>query len=225
MFLRRLGKRGTAIVEYAIILAFAAAVGSSFTSDNGMTGSIKSIIGNVNQMLGVAAGKEESKHPEFNFDEPSSNYKDAVINVVDTMYQSFNIADRPLASVEWGNDGRIKYVQFYKNGHVADDIDKDSIANIYGVSNISSLFSGSSVPSPTYGGYLAFDREGNLLKTALPNGNGSQFTHMSFDYDGSKSILIEGNNNSSGGVDFTKLSTSKLSNNGMLKGDMKYYIE
>ena len=61
MFLRRLGKRGTAIVEYAIILAFAAAVGSSFTSDNGMTGSIKSIIGNVNQMLGVAAGKEESK--------------------------------------------------------------------------------------------------------------------------------------------------------------------
>ena len=30
MFLRRLGKRGTAIVEYAIILAFAAAVGSSF---------------------------------------------------------------------------------------------------------------------------------------------------------------------------------------------------
>ena len=61
MFLRRLGKRGTAIVEYAIILAFAAAVGSSFTSENGMTGSIKSIIGNVNQMLGVAAGKEESK--------------------------------------------------------------------------------------------------------------------------------------------------------------------
>ena len=61
MFLRRLGKRGTAIVEYAIILVFAAAVGSSFTSDNGMTGSIKSIIGNVNQMLGVAAGKEESK--------------------------------------------------------------------------------------------------------------------------------------------------------------------
>ena len=76
MFLRRLGKRGTAIVEYAIILAFAAAVGSSFTSDNGMTGSIKSIIGNVNQMLGVAAGKEESKHPEFNFDEPSYRSKD-----------------------------------------------------------------------------------------------------------------------------------------------------
>ena len=61
MFLRRLGKRGTAIVEYAIILAFVAAVGSSFTSDAGMAGSIKSIIGNVNQLLGVAAGKEEGK--------------------------------------------------------------------------------------------------------------------------------------------------------------------
>ena len=61
MFLRRLGKRGTAIVEYAIILAFVAAVGSSFTSDAGMAGSIKSIIGNVNQLLGMAAGKEEGK--------------------------------------------------------------------------------------------------------------------------------------------------------------------
>ena len=61
MFLRRLGKRGTAIVEYAIILAFVAAVGSSFTNDAGMAGSIKSIIGNVNQLLGVAAGKEEGK--------------------------------------------------------------------------------------------------------------------------------------------------------------------
>ena len=62
MFLRRLGKRGTAIVEYAIILAFVAAVGSSFTSDAGMAGSIKSIIGNVNQLLGLAAGKSPYRY-------------------------------------------------------------------------------------------------------------------------------------------------------------------
>ena len=84
MFLRRLGKRGTAIVEYAIILAFAAAVGSSFTSDNGMTGSIKSIIGNVNQMLDVAAGKEESNR--FKVEDKDIQYTDYMNTLIDGLY-------------------------------------------------------------------------------------------------------------------------------------------
>lgn len=61
MFLRKLGKRGTAIIEYVILLSFVAVIGASFTSDAGMGGSIKSIITNVEQLLGLAAGKEESK--------------------------------------------------------------------------------------------------------------------------------------------------------------------
>lgn len=85
MFLRRLGKRGTAIVEYAIILAFAAAVGSSFTSDNGMTGSIKSIIGNVNQMLGVAAGKEDF-NGRFKLDSADQQYAVFIDNVINGLY-------------------------------------------------------------------------------------------------------------------------------------------
>ena len=85
MFLRRLGKRGTAIVEYAIILAFAAAVGSSFTSDNGMTGSIKSIIGNVNQMLGVAAGKEDF-NVILKLDSADERYAVFIDNVINGLY-------------------------------------------------------------------------------------------------------------------------------------------
>ena len=34
MFLRKLGKRGVAMTEYAILLAFVAAIGGSFASDN-----------------------------------------------------------------------------------------------------------------------------------------------------------------------------------------------
>ena len=84
MFLRRLGKRGTAIVEYAIILAFVAAVGSSFTSDAGMAGSIKSIIGNVNQLLGVAAGKEETGN-RFKLDDNAQEYAVFMDNLINKM--------------------------------------------------------------------------------------------------------------------------------------------
>lgn len=61
MLLRKLGKRGTAIIEYVILLSFVAVIGTSFTSDAGMGSSIKSIITNVEQLFGLAAGKEESK--------------------------------------------------------------------------------------------------------------------------------------------------------------------
>ena len=40
MFLRKLGKRGVAMTEYAILLAFVAAIGGSFASDNGLAESI-----------------------------------------------------------------------------------------------------------------------------------------------------------------------------------------
>ena len=40
MFLRKLGKRGVAMTEYAVLLAFVAAIGGSFASDNGLGQSI-----------------------------------------------------------------------------------------------------------------------------------------------------------------------------------------
>ena len=40
MFLRKLGKRGVAMTEYAVLLAFIAAIGGSFASDNGLGQSI-----------------------------------------------------------------------------------------------------------------------------------------------------------------------------------------
>ena len=89
MFLRRLGKRGTAVVEYAIILAFVAAVGSSFTSDASMGGSIKSIITNVEQLLGLAAGKEETGN-RFKLDDNAQEYAVFMDNLINKMYEKFN---------------------------------------------------------------------------------------------------------------------------------------
>lgn len=61
MFLKKLGKRGVAMTEYAILLAFVAAVAGSFTSDNGLASSIKDAVGKAENAINLAMGKEQSK--------------------------------------------------------------------------------------------------------------------------------------------------------------------
>ena len=55
-YFKKMNKLGAAMVEYAVILAFVAAVGSSFT-DNISPG-VNNIIKSVSSMLGLAAGSE-----------------------------------------------------------------------------------------------------------------------------------------------------------------------
>ena len=63
MFLRKLGKRGAEMVEYAIVLACIAAVGVGFYSSNDskLTGVLDSLFGNVRQVLGLETAT--GKHP------------------------------------------------------------------------------------------------------------------------------------------------------------------
>lgn len=51
LFFKRLGKRGAALTEYAILLAFVAAIGASFTASNGLEDSIRGAIGKAEKVL------------------------------------------------------------------------------------------------------------------------------------------------------------------------------
>ena len=51
MFLSKLGKRGVAMTEYAILLAFVAAIGVAFISDGGLGKSIEGAVAKVVAML------------------------------------------------------------------------------------------------------------------------------------------------------------------------------
>ena len=57
MFLKKLGKRGVAMTEYAVLLAFVADVAGSFTSDNGLASSITAAIGKAENAINMAMGK------------------------------------------------------------------------------------------------------------------------------------------------------------------------
>lgn len=60
MFLRKLGKRGVAMTEYAILLAFVAAVGGSFASDNGLAGSITDAVGKATNAINLVMGEKKN---------------------------------------------------------------------------------------------------------------------------------------------------------------------
>ena len=61
MFLRKLGKRGVAMTEYAVLLAFVAAIGGSFASDNGLGQSImNAITGAKNAITDAGSGRTGS---------------------------------------------------------------------------------------------------------------------------------------------------------------------
>ena len=56
MFRIFFNKRGAALTEYAVLLAFVAAIGVSFASDNGLAASIKDTISKVEKVLGAEVG-------------------------------------------------------------------------------------------------------------------------------------------------------------------------
>ena len=61
MFLRKLGKRGVAMTEYAVLLAFVAAIGGSFASDNGLSGSINDAIAKAESAINLVLGNSSTK--------------------------------------------------------------------------------------------------------------------------------------------------------------------
>ena len=60
MFLHKLGKRGVAMTEYAILLAFVAAVGGSFASDNGLAGAITDAVGKATNAINLVMGEKKN---------------------------------------------------------------------------------------------------------------------------------------------------------------------
>ena len=109
MFLRKLGKRGAEMVEYAIVLACIAAVGVGFYSSNDskLTGVLDSLFGNVRQVLGLetATGKHPLKTTELS---------DAVATALD--YQTSIPYDFITARLDEGE--QLEAISFDPNGKV-----------------------------------------------------------------------------------------------------------
>ena len=59
----KMGQRGAALVEYAILLAFVAVIGAAFLAQGGLSQSIKNIIDAIGRLLSSASSQATTANP------------------------------------------------------------------------------------------------------------------------------------------------------------------
>lgn len=111
----KLNNKGTALVEYAILLSFVSVIGFSFVGDKGFAGNINSIINSTTKVLGQALGLES-----FN----EAALKDALVKMKDSKYitNEYNYGDNRRTAL----GSLLKDDGFYAEGKFEDAI-KNSI--------------------------------------------------------------------------------------------------
>ena len=174
MLRQKLNKRGTAIIEYVILLAFVAVVGSAFTND-GMSGSITNIIHNVEHLLGVAAdGEEDYSNSRAHACGHMTEFQKPLSKVVDGIYDMFNKNGETLKRILIDKDGNVLYGTVYKSTGGTRDLTAVEIDGL----NVSNLLAGT--------GYTFGSGEGTKYSSTQVN------SFISFKKDGT----VEGAHNS-----------------------------
>ena len=64
-YLKKLNKLGVAMTEYAVLLAFVAAIGASFTSDSGLGSSISGAVSKAVEAIGLVSGDTSSNNKSY----------------------------------------------------------------------------------------------------------------------------------------------------------------
>ena len=116
MLRQKLNKRGTAIIEYVILLAFVAVVGGSFLSD-GLADPINGIVNNVCKVLGLAADDEDlgGKYPLKVAANDEDVFRKPLEKQTEIMYDT--LSDKlkdlgQLAGVALNMNGQVTYVWY-----------------------------------------------------------------------------------------------------------------
>lgn len=121
---QKMNKLGTAMVEYAVILAFVAAVGSSFTSDNGMASSITAIINKATNVIGLASGETSStnkpyKLPGFANEADAEKYGAYIDKICELIFNAYS--DKHIAGFKYKTDGNLNFLYVYEKDQNGND--------------------------------------------------------------------------------------------------------
>lgn len=158
MFLRRLGKRGAEMVEYAIVLACIAAVGVGFYSSNDskLTGVLDSLFGNVRQVLGLAdiSNKYNAKTRA-----EDAQYTEALNSLINGLHKDLSQEDAKLQEIWINSSGDIQKYKLYGDRNFREY--KDSPAP-----NVNDLYLTGDYKHSSGQSHLYFSEEGLIV-----NGN------------------------------------------------------
>lgn len=169
MLRKKSRQRGAVLTEYIIILSFIAAIASSFVSDGGLVDAAKEAAALAKEDIIVALGGERpsKNNKNYTFINGAETFEDIIPAMIDDIYTTFGTQGK-LASIKYNADGRlISEVKYYaEDGSVISVSGNNNVYETYQVKSMDTFFKDGTYTDgrPANFGYLAFDKEGNVIK-------------------------------------------------------------
>ncbi|MDY2636606.1 MAG: hypothetical protein SOV56_01540 [Phascolarctobacterium sp.] len=197
-YLKKMNKLGVAMTEYAVLLAFVAAVGASFTSDSGLGSSISSAVSKAVAAIGLVSGEVSStnksyKIPGFTNEDDAAKYGATVDKICELVFNAY--PDKQIAGFKYLKNGNLDFLWAYEKDKDGNDkikrYDPKSALN----TNIQEMLKNSTFKGANLGTNepltMCFDKNGNLTQQMQQGLTGSTNinTHIRFE-EGNKLVEI-----------------------------------
>ena len=197
-YLKKMNKLGVAMTEYAVLLAFVAAVGAGFTSDSGLGSSISGAVGKAVEAIGLVSGEVSStnksyKIPGFTNEDDAAKYGATVDKICELVFNAY--PDKQIAGFKYLKNGNLDFLWVYEKDKDGNDkikrYDPKSALN----TNIQEMLKNSTFKGANLGTNepltMCFDKNGNLTQQMQQGLTGSTNinTHIRFE-EGNKLVEI-----------------------------------
>ena len=159
------------MTEYAVLLAFVAAIGASFTSDSGLGNSISGAVSKAVEAIGLVSGDTSSnnksyKLPGFANEDHAAKYGGCVDKICELIFNAY--PDKQIAGFKYLKEGELNFLYAYEKDENGNDIIKRYDSNTVFKTNIQEMLKNSTFEGATLGTnedlIMCFDRNGNLTQ-------------------------------------------------------------
>ena len=196
-YLKKLNKLGVAMTEYAVLLAFVAAIGASFTSDSGLGNSISGAVSKAVEAIGLVSGDTSSnnksyKLPGFANEDHAAKYGGCVDKICELIFNAY--PDKQIAGFKYLKKGELNFLYAYEKDENGNDIIKRYDPNTISTTNIQEMLKNSTFEGATLGTnedlIMCFDKNGNLTQQMQQGLKGSASIKTHIRFEGNKLVEI-----------------------------------
>ena len=196
-YLKKLNKLGVAMTEYAVLLAFVAAIGASFTSDSGLGNSISGAVNKAVEAIGLVSGDASSnnksyKLPGFANEDHAAKYGGCVDKICELIFNAY--PDKQIAGFKYLKEGELNFLYVYEKDENGNDIIKRYDSNTVSKTNIQEMLKNSTFEGATLGTnealIMCFDKNGNLTQQMQQGLTGSANINTHIRFEGNKLVVI-----------------------------------
>ena len=196
-YLKKLNKLGVAMTEYAVLLAFVAAIGASFTSDSGLGNSISGAVSKAVEAIGLVSGDTSSnnksyKLPGFANEDHAAKYGGCVDKICELIFNAY--PDKQIAGFKYLKEGELNFLYAYEKDENGNDIIKRYDSNTVFKTNIQEMLKNSTFEGATLGTnedlIMCFDRNGNLTQQMQQGLKDSANIKTSIHFEDNKLVQI-----------------------------------